>query len=192
MIGEFLQTIGFFGGGIGDLLNNLAQAGFFSYVIPFLLIFALVFGILTQIKLFKDNKGVRAIISLAVGLMALTQPLVPQFFSSIFPNLGVGISILLVFLILIGLFVDPKHQQWIMYGLFFIAVIIAIVVVAQSSGSSGESAWLWIQNNLGPSAGTIIILVIVVIAVAAIIGVNRNKNRDKTYEPWIVRESGSS
>ncbi len=48
-----LISLAWYGGAIGDVLSSWEQAGFFSYLLPFLLIFALVFGILTQIQLFK-------------------------------------------------------------------------------------------------------------------------------------------
>ena len=50
--GVFLQSFGFFGGGFGNLLSQLEQLGFFSYVLPFLLIFALVFGIGVGVSMF--------------------------------------------------------------------------------------------------------------------------------------------
>lgn len=185
MIGGILDSGVFASGGIGDALNNLAQLGFFSYAIPFLLIFALVFGILNRMGLFKENKGVTAIISLAVALMSLQFNIVPQFFSQIFPNLGIGISIILVFLIVVGLFIDPEHQKWIIYLLLGVAIIVAVVVVAQSSGQAGVNAWTWVQQNLGPSGGTIIVIVVVIIAVASIVGMpKRNK---EPYDPYVVR-----
>ncbi|MFZ1970777.1 MAG: hypothetical protein WAU65_01185 [Candidatus Nanoarchaeia archaeon] len=189
MIGGILDSAVFTSGGIGDALNNLAQLGFFSYAIPFLLIFALVFGILNRMGLFKENKGVTAIIALAVGLMSLQFNIVPQFFSQIFPNLGIGISIILVFLIVMGLFIDPVNQKWIVYILLAIAAIVAVVVVAQSSGQAGVNAWSWIQDNLGSSAGTIIIIVLVVVGIAAIVGIPK-KGQPKDYKPFLLMPPG--
>ena len=42
----FYQAGGFFGYSIGDVLNRWADLGVFAYVLPFLMIFALVYGIL--------------------------------------------------------------------------------------------------------------------------------------------------
>ena len=78
------SAVSFPSGALGDFLSKWEQAGFFSYLLPFLLIFALVFGILTRVKIFKDNKVVNGIIALAVALMALQFNFVPQFFSQIF------------------------------------------------------------------------------------------------------------
>jgi hypothetical protein len=178
MIGGILDTV-FLSGGIGDALNSLASAGFFTYAVPFLLIFALVFGILSRMGLFKENKAVTAIIALAVGLMALSVPTVPQFFSQIFPSMGIGLTILLVIMILVGLFSDPS-KGWLTISLFVVAAIVALVVIVQSSGLDIGA---WIQNNLGNTAGTIVIVVLVVVVIAAVIG--RTKKQDPIkFEPY--------
>ena len=75
----FLQSFGFYGGSIGNLLAQWEQIGMFSYILPFLLLFALIFGILSRIKIF-DNKSLNTVISLAVSLMALQYDYVPRFF----------------------------------------------------------------------------------------------------------------
>ncbi len=178
MIGGILETT-FLAGGIGDALNNLASLGFFTYALPFLLIFALVFGILTRMGLFKENKAVTAIIALAVSLMTLSVPTVPQYFSQIFPGMGIGLTILLVILIIVGIFSDPKKPGFTI-PLFILAAIIALVVIVNSSG---VDVGAWIQNNLGSTAGTLIIIAIVVVALALIIG-RTKRGAERTPIAW--------
>lgn len=182
MIGGILDTT-FLSGGIGDALNNLASLGFFTYALPFLLIFALVFGILTRMGLFKENKGVVAIISIAVGLMALSVPTVPEFFSQIFPSMGIGLTILLVVLILVGLFSDPT-KSWLTVSLFIIAAIVALVVIVQSSGIDLGA---WIQNNLGNTAGTLLVVGIVVVIMFVVIGRGKKERPPFSFEPYWAR-----
>jgi len=95
-----LQTSGYYGGTFGGVLSYMEQAGFFAYILPFLLIFALVFGILTKTQIFKNNKAINGIIALVVGLLSLQFDFVPIFFSEIFPRMGVGLAIILALLIL--------------------------------------------------------------------------------------------
>ncbi|HKZ33872.1 MAG TPA: hypothetical protein VJ142_01385 [Candidatus Nanoarchaeia archaeon] len=140
------QFGGFYGGSFGDLLLYWEQLGVFSYVLPFLLIFAVVFGILTKIKVFGDHRGLNAVIALVVGLLSLQYNLVPIFFSEIFPRVGIAISIILVLLVLVGLFLDPesKAMNW---GLFGIGVIIFLSVLVKTAGSLGwYSAYWWYAN----------------------------------------------
>lgn len=130
MLNEILtfQFGGYYGGAIGDLLSAWEQAGVFSYILPFLLIFAIVFGILSQIKLFGQNRAIGGIIALVVGLLALQFDFVPLFFSEIFPRLGIGLAILLILLILIGMFVDPR-ERWINYTLLGVGAVIFLIVL---------------------------------------------------------------
>ncbi len=118
-------------GGIGEVLSQWEQIGVFTYIIPFLLIFALIFGILTQTGLFKEKKAINAIIALSVSLMALQFDFVSTFFSEIFPRLGIGLVVLLVVMVLLGLF--APNRTWVTYTLFGAAAVILIVVLANTA-----------------------------------------------------------
>lgn len=132
----FLASSGFFmGGGIGDLLNYWEQLGFFSYVLPFLLIFALVYVTINNMGLFKQNKGVSGVIALCVGLLALQFNVVSVFFSEIFPRVGIALSIILTVLILTGLFLDPR-QKWTKYMLLGMSMIALFIVLFQQAYSN--------------------------------------------------------
>lgn len=157
-----LQWGGFYGGDIGNLLSYWEQIGFFSYVLPFLLIFALVFGILTKVKVF-DNRAINGIIAFVVGVLALQFNFVPIFFSEIFPKIGIGLSLILALIILAGLFLDPnnKAQNWILLG---IGTVIFIVVLVQTFGWLGWSnTYLWNYNWYNILAVIVFLVIIGVI-----------------------------
>ncbi len=157
---------GYSGGAIGDMLLVWQEAGFFAYLLPFLLIFALIFGILSRIHLFKENKFINGIIAFAVGLMALQFSFVPQFFSEIFPRLGIGLAILLIILILAGMFIDPDSNG-MMYSLLGIGGVIIVVILVQTAGAVGWSSGYWWSANWPVVAGAVFILVIIGIIVGA-------------------------
>jgi len=141
--GVLLQVAGFYGGTVGNILAYWEQAGVFSYILPFLLIFAVIFGILMKIKVFGDNRSLNAVIALVVGLLALQFDLVPVFFSEIFPRVGVALSILLTLLVLVGLFLDP-NSKYVSYGLLGVGVIIFLAVLVKTAGYLGwYSAYWW-------------------------------------------------
>jgi hypothetical protein len=144
MLGNLLslQFGGFYGGNIGSILASWEQAGVFSYVLPFLLIFSIVFGILMKTQIFKDNKGLNGVIALVIGLLAMQFDLVPIFFSQIFPRVGIALSIILVLLILVGLFFDPNNK-FVGYGLLGVGVIIFLVVLTKTAGSLGWYSFDW-------------------------------------------------
>lgn len=165
------------GGAIGDMLSQWEQAGFFTYLLPFLLIFALVFGLLEKTAIFK-SRSIDGIIALVVGLMALQFEMVPQFFSEIFPRLGVALAILLVVLILIGLFADPDSNT-VMYSLLGVGAIIAVIVLIKTAGAVGWSSGDWWGDNWSMIAGVVFILIIIGVIVGA-----SNPSEDKSKSPF--------
>lgn len=186
-----LQTYGYYGGGeIGRFIDALSQAGFFSYLLPFLVIFALVYGILTRLKLFEATKAVNAIIALAVGLLALQFDFVPLFFSDIFPRVGIGLAIILVILIVMGLFV-PK-ATWVPYALFGVSALIVLIILIQTGGVFGSDIGYWFYNNWPFLAGLIFVMILFAIAVGA--SSKKEGEAEKVpvpFFPWTQSSSSS-
>ena len=119
--------------GLEELFAQWEAAGIFSYALPFLLIFALLFGLLTKLNIFttKDgepNKGINVLISLAVSLISLQFNIVSEFFTSLFPRFGIALAVILVILILIGLFTDleNKKMKWIFSAIILIVLVIIL------------------------------------------------------------------
>jgi MFS family permease len=168
----FLASYGYFqGGALGNLLNVWEQAGIFSYAIPFLLIFALVFGILSRMNIFKKsnnepNTMISAIIALAIALMALQFPFVPMFFAELFPALGIGLAIILVVLVISGLFIDPDNKGW-MVGLMIVSVIVVIGVLLSASRAAGFIFGTWWRYNWVTIASIGVFLALIIAIVAA-------------------------
>jgi len=151
---------------IVDVLNQWNQIGVFSYVLPFLLIFAVVYGILSKIKLFEENNAVNAIIALAIGLISLQLDFVPSFFQQIFPRFGIGLSILLIFVILMGFFIVPKDGQnvWDDYKWIGLVVVAAVVLWALTSwqwGGDSNGIGFWFEDNFW----SLIIGILIVVAI---------------------------
>lgn len=58
-----------------DLIDPLFDNGWFHYLFPFLLVYAILITILNQIPMFKDRKPVKVIIAVVVGLFAIAFPI---------------------------------------------------------------------------------------------------------------------
>ena len=184
-----LASYGFSSGGtVGNLLYTLENNGVFAYVLPFIFIFAVLFVILQTIPIFgKQNKGINAILSIVISLMALQLNFVSYFFEELFPRMGVVLGILVVSMILVGLFFDfEKHKNTKkVFGVIVTLALIVIVVQAltDSFGWSGlGSGWgisYWLQmygwNILGG-----VMFVAVVVAIIAFGGKSdKKKKKDK-------------
>lgn len=161
--GVILQTA-IYGGQIGDILIDWYNFGIFTYLLPFLLIFSLIFGIMVKINLFGEvNRGISGIIALTIGLMALQFDFVPRFFTEIFPRLGVGLAVLLAVIILLSFFVTK--ESWLNYSLIGIGAVILIIVLVKSAGSLGWQSGYWWSLNWPMVAGAIFIMIILAIIV---------------------------
>ena len=150
---------------IQEFLYQLESIGVFDFLLPFLLVFAIVFGILTAMGIFGRNKGVNVVIAFVVGLLAVRFPFFTQFYSEIFPRVGIGVTVMLAVLILIGLFVNKTETKYWRWGLSALATVIVIVVVYQTFGNLG---WTFYggDNTVGWVVGAVL-LIGLIIAIAS-------------------------
>lgn len=64
-----------------DFFDALYDGGWFEYVFPFLLVYAIILTILNNVPMFQDKKPVRVIIALVVSLFAIAFPINGDFAS---------------------------------------------------------------------------------------------------------------
>lgn len=150
---------------ITDLLNQLNELGFFSYVLPFLIVFAIVFGLLQKTQIFGSEdkaKGVNSIIAVGVAGMSLLYDIVPTFFSTIFPRFGVGLAVFLVLIIALGFFYTQEGGDGLK-SLMWVGWIVGVGTVLWTFNE-----WQWYGG--GSNLGFLIQQYLPLIIVLAIIG----------------------
>jgi len=148
---------------IADILNRWESIGVFDFMLPFLLIFAIVFGVLSSTHLLGRQKGVHVIIAIVVALLSLRLQFVQIFFSELFPRLGVGLAIIVSLVILIGLFVKKDEDKWVSYVFMGIGILIWIIALA---GTFDAIGW-W--GNLGYSDDLVAMVVGFVLLIGLIV-----------------------
>ncbi|PIN77232.1 hypothetical protein COV15_02705 [Candidatus Woesearchaeota archaeon CG10_big_fil_rev_8_21_14_0_10_34_12] len=167
---------GVYGTDLGNVMQQWAQMGVFAYLLPFLIIFAVIYGVLQATKIFGDEKakGINMIIAFAIGLLSLQFDFVPSFFQEIFPRAGVGIAVLLIALVLAGLFADWT-QRWVLNSFFLVGTVIAAVVILSSLKS-----YTWWGSGWWQQYGSVILLLIILGAgVAVIVSSKKENEKDK-------------
>lgn len=130
----------------------LSHPFFVEQVLPFLLVFTLVFAILDKSKILGEGKRqINAIIAFVIGLILIAFPFPRSIIVNLMPLLAVLAVVFLVFMILYG-FVSGKElkgEKWmkITFGILVgLALIIALllftgywnVVVAALTGGQGK------------------------------------------------------
>jgi len=162
-------------GSIADVFFQWEYLGVFDFVLPFLLVFAIVFGTLTATNMLGKNRGVAVIIAFVIGLMSLRyQNYFSAFLSELFPRLGIGISILLALLILVGLFIADEQRRYWFYGLGALGAVIAIIIVYQTLDRQG------FIGSGGVTSDAVGFIILAVLLVGVIIAVASGGGRHET------------
>ncbi|MEM4259179.1 MAG: hypothetical protein QXS38_00230 [Candidatus Pacearchaeota archaeon] len=142
-------------------------------LLPFLLVFAIVYAVLQKSEVLgKGKKQTDAIVALVVGLLVVAVGSVTNIITNLVPILAVGLVVLFIFFLLWGIafkegaFEVSKSVQWVIAG------IAAIVVVAAVLHYSGGLDYL---TNLVSGGGSslltnIVFIVLVIVAVAVVVG----------------------
>ena len=85
---------------------------FTEMILPFLLIFVVVFAILQRSKILGDGKKqIDSLTSLAVALLLIGVPAARDIVTSIVPWLAVGVTVLLMFFLLYGFVEKEVHDN---------------------------------------------------------------------------------
>ncbi len=155
-----------------EFLDALWDGGWYEYVFPFLLIYALVFTIMNQVEIFKDRKAVKVIIALVFGLFAIAFPItgegdcvgcgqtLGELMMSLFPGVSAfSIGILALYIVAAMLGVDlmevfgskGSEQQLIRTILFIVGVLVVLYFFARGYGWDGFSGDPWEDWLLDPA-----------------------------------------
>ncbi|MBI4176859.1 MAG: hypothetical protein HY516_00670 [Candidatus Aenigmarchaeota archaeon] len=121
------------------LQNTLKSMGFYDFVLPWLLAFSVVFGILQTVNIFKKgtenkpNTSVDAVIGLVVAFyLTIFTPysgFLSSFFSKLFGSSIVVLSGVLVLLMFVGIF-GLKSDQLVTGGVKNLVIIVAVILAA--------------------------------------------------------------
>lgn len=152
---------------------------FTEMLLPFLLVFVVVFAILQKSKILGEGKAqIDAIVSLVIGLILIGVPQPRNILVGILPWMAVGVAVILVFLILYGFVAgdlsnSPKWMKitfGILAGIFTLGVVLYISGVWEIiwDSFSGENEFLL---NV-----VMILLVLGAMAVAIFGPKGKNKN----------------
>jgi len=153
---------------------------FSEIVLPFLLVFTLIFAILEKTKILGDDKRqINAIVSLAVGLLLLVFEYPREIIGNLVPFLAVAAVVLLVFMLLYG-FVGGTKEGNLPKGLkIALGIIIGVAVVVAVLWSA--DVWDVIYNFFSSGKWAteiwvnVIFIGIVIAAVAAVIASGKSK-----------------
>jgi len=149
---------------VQELFYYWEGLGVFEFLLPFLLVFAIVYGVLQYMRIFGGDKGVHVIISVVIGVLAVRYVEFTRFYEEVFPRLGIGLTILLVVLILTGMFATDKSKTVLTWVYLIVGIIITIAVIYNSANVFG-----WVDGFGGSSSEWIAWILSAVLLIGVIV-----------------------
>lgn len=173
-----------------NAIEFLKEFGLFDVVLPFLLVFAIVFALLEKTRVLgtektKDagefpKKNLNATVAFVIALLVVSTNRIVTALSTALPNVVLLFVIIVAFLTLVGVFYKEgdfdfakTHENWTKFFVI-LAFIVILVIFADSIKLDSGQSWLdvglaWVVENIsGPVVTTIIFMALVVFGVWAI------------------------
>lgn len=148
-----------------------ASPMFIEGILPFLLVFVLVFAILQKTKILGEGKTqIDALIALAIGLISIAVPTTREFIVNMMPWLAFALVVLLVFLLVYGFVaVDSKSKEglevpkWVKGTVLWLGIIMVVVLAIYITG-------FWPTVKSWFSGEDVLSSVLLIIVIAVVVG----------------------
>ncbi len=163
-------------------IEFLKTFGFFDIVLPFILVFTLVFAILEKTRIFgeedkKPKKNLNALVAFAVGLFVIAATNVVDILRNALPLITLVLIVILSFMLLVGSFHGDKefsfadNKAWRRFLTIVVFISVLLIFgnfIKTKSGKTWLEAFLdFVQRDLGsgPVVSSIIFLGIIIFVI---------------------------
>jgi len=162
---------------LGVAIEFFRRFGVFDIILPFLLVFAVVFAILQKSEVLgKGQKNLDATVAFVVALLVVAATKIVGVINSSLPAVVLLIIVSLSFLLLVGMFVEPGkvfenlQGAWAKFLMVLLFIAVLLIFLGNIRLESGES---WLEYALsyvsaywsGAVVGSIILAVIFIAAI---------------------------
>ena len=153
---------------------------FTEMLLPFLLVFVVVFAILQKSKILGEGKAqVDAIVALVIGLILIGVPGPRDIIVGLMPWMAVGVAVILVFLILYGFVAGDLSgaPKWMKITFGILAGLFTIAVVLYVSGL-GSNIMDWISRDSSSDVWVNVLMIALIIGAMAVAIVSGRKKAE--------------
>jgi len=164
-----LFQVGTFGGryNIGSVLERW---GFIDVLLPFILVFTLVYAVARKLPLFKDDKKFGTVIALVIALLFVVPHITGRYrqwgfadpvdiINQSIPYLAVIIVAILLLLVMVGMVTGGSAFGSVLQGFGVLVSLIAVFVIFGRASGWLPYNWLWFLDDPDIQALIIILLV---------------------------------
>lgn len=159
-------------------MNLFASEIFTQGILPFLLVFVLVFAILQKSKILgEDKKQIDFLVALAIALILIGMPQPRSYIVDMVPWLAVALVVLLVFFLIYGFAAGSDKDKgfvipnWLKTTILVLAIIFVVVLVLYITGA-WDKVYDWFTE--GDAGGNILVLIVVGVALWIALGVKKS------------------
>ncbi len=142
-------------------IDFLKDFGLFDVILPFLLIFAIVFAILEKTMILgkdKDNpkQNLNSIVALVIALLFISANKAVNLLTNALPNIALIMVAFISFLLMLGVFwksgefnFKDEHKNWYILFTFVVLVALILVILGSYEHSSGVSLLSYWFSSVG-------------------------------------------
>jgi hypothetical protein len=164
-----------------EALGFMHDFGIFDVVLPFLLVFTVIFGVLEKTKIFgtendKSRKNINAMVAFTIGFFVVAATQVVDLMQASLPYIIFILILIIAFMVLFGATVaEGELNIWEHIGerkgIFAFGLLIAIIAIIVGAMGMFGAIMDWIFKYIrGPAASTVILLVVIGIFIWVVIG----------------------
>lgn len=174
-----------------NAINFFKDFGLFDVVLPFLLVFSIVFAILEKTRILGEEetkektkvpkRSLNAMVSFVIAMLVVATNKIVYAINQALPNVVFLAVVIISFLMLVGIFYKEgefkfaeENKHWVIAFTFIIFVLIVLIFLDSIKADNNQS-WLEIgfnyviENASGPLVTSIIFLIVTLIAIALIV-----------------------
>ncbi|MEM4267693.1 MAG: hypothetical protein QXK37_02585 [Candidatus Woesearchaeota archaeon] len=175
-----------------DVLDFFYRLGVYDVILPFLLVFSIMFAVLEKTRVFgteeiwgADNKkttrkNINAMVAFVTAFLVIASSRMVGWINSALPKIVLLVLVTISFLLLIGIFFSEKEDVYFEKGpwrnFFIILMFIGVVLIFAGTITIGDTEQTWLDwaynkvvNDFDDTAVSSIIMLILVIGLMAFI-----------------------
>lgn len=167
------------------IIDFFVKLGIYDVILPFLLVFSVVFAILEKTKVFGTEtvdghevtrKNINAMVAFVIAFLVIASKKLVETINKALANIVLLLLLIVMFLMLIGAFFQKGEDVSLKEGgwrtTFMVIIFVAIVLIflnaipTDDGGNWLSVAWYWLIDNWdGNVAGSVILIIVVIIFV---------------------------